>query len=186
VGIEAAWREKDTMAATGEFVRIFRRLGLEPGQIYGDASGLGVGIIDRLKELGWPINRVFNQSAPSDPEVYKNLAAEMWDRARRAIERREIIIRDDDTMVQQITTRRWDNDSSGKLKLESKEQMKAMGGDSPDRAESIVGCIAKGGEQMKARSYIKTGYMNFAQWNRSQGSQTETRRRVMRGMSATL
>lgn len=186
VGIEAAWREKDTMAATGEFVRIFRRLGLEPGQIYGDASGLGVGIIDRLKELGWPINRVFNQSAPADPEVYKNLAAEMWDKARRAIERREIIIRDDDTMVQQITTRRWDNDSSGKLKLESKEQMKAMGGDSPDRAESIVGCIAKGGEQAKARSYIKTGHLTFAQWNRSQGSQTETRRRVMRGMSATI
>jgi phage terminase large subunit len=134
------WKEKDTVKAAGEFVALFHRLRLKPGDIYGDASGLGVGFWDQIGRMGWPINRVFNQEKPRDA-AYANRAAEMWGEICDAIKRKEVILPDDDTMVAQLAGRKWSFAELGKVRLESKEDMRERGLESPDRAEATLNAL---------------------------------------------
>ena len=52
VAIASAWREKDTMSAVGQFIRLFQQHGLSAENIACDAGGLGIPICDRLQECG--------------------------------------------------------------------------------------------------------------------------------------
>lgn len=138
VRIERAWRETNTMAAAGEFIAMFRALGLKPGQITGDADGLGRPVIDRMRELGWPINELHNNAKPQDPRLYSNRAAELWGTAKEAIERGEVLLPDDPVLIAQLTGRKWKRWSDGTLALESKKDLRARGEQSPDRADALV------------------------------------------------
>lgn len=142
VEIVAAWREPDTMKAIGRFIRHFQEQQLQPYQINADEGGLGISICDRLKEAGWPVNRVNNGSPARDPEHYTNLAAEIWFSARTKIERRQIILPDDRELVGQLTTRLGWPDSKGRLQLEPKQDMRKRGLRSPDRADAVLGAMA--------------------------------------------
>jgi len=143
VEIVAAWREPDTMKAVGRFIQLFREQNLTPTQISGDAGGLGTVVCDRLAEVGWPICRVNNGATPNDTEHYCNLAAETWFSGRTQIERGQIILPNDPELVAQLTSRRGWPDSRGRLQLESKADMRSRGLPSPDRADAVLGTMAK-------------------------------------------
>lgn len=141
VDLVVAWRERNTMAAVGRFARLFEEQNLSPNQIYGDGSGLGKPICDRLCEIGWRINPVNNGAKSREDQYYSNLGAEIWAKGARLIERREIILPKDDSLIAQLTTRRATLNSRGQIQLESKEQMKRRGCPSPDRADAILGAL---------------------------------------------
>ena len=141
VELAAAWRERDTMAAVGRFARLLEEQGLAPGEIYGDGSGLGKPICDRLREIGWRINPVNNGAQPRDARYYSNLGAEIWAKGARQIERNEIILPQDDALISQLTTRRASLNSRGQVQLETKEQLKRRGCPSPDRADAVLGAL---------------------------------------------
>ncbi len=141
VEVAAAWRERNTMAAVGRFARLFDQHGLSPNEIYGDGSGLGKPICDRLREIGWRIHPVNNGSKAHEPNYYSNLGAEIWAKGARQIERREIILPQDDALTAQLTTRRGILNSRGQIQLESKEQLKRRGCLSPDRADAVLGAL---------------------------------------------
>jgi phage terminase large subunit len=61
----------------------------------------------------------------------------------RKIERGEVILPDDPQLLAQLTTRQAFPNSKGQLVLESKEQMRARGLHSPDRADAVLGCLYK-------------------------------------------
>jgi hypothetical protein len=69
----------------------------------------------------------------------------MWYESARMIEKAEIRLPEDDMLVEQLTTRLGKTNSSGKLMLERKEDMRKRGISSPDRADALVGCLACGG-----------------------------------------
>lgn len=146
------WRETNTMVAVGEFISEFRKLGLTPQEITGDDGGLGKPVIDRLTELGWPINRFNSNEAPAEKQAYFNRSAEIWDEGARKIERRSIIIPDDAVLLEQLTSRMWLKFSEGKLQLESKRDMKKRGLSSPDRADCVLGAM------QDLRSYLPQTY----------------------------
>lgn len=141
VEIVAAFREPDTMKTIGRLIQKFREQGLTPAHISGDAGGLGLPIIDRLNESGWPIQGVNNGSPASKPEAYCNLAAETWFEARVQIEKGEIILPNDSELIAQLTSRRGWPDSKGRLQLESKADMRSRGLPSPDRADAVLGTM---------------------------------------------
>jgi phage terminase large subunit len=141
VELAAAWRDRDTMSAVGKFARLFEKHGLVPGQIYGDGSGLGKPICDRLREIGWRINPVNNGAKPQEERYYANLGAEIWAKGARLIERREVILPNDDSLIAQLTTRKANLNSRGQIQLETKEQMKRRGCPSPDRADAVLGAL---------------------------------------------
>jgi phage terminase large subunit len=145
VWIEKKWQEKNTMAAVGEFLFILnkfkREYGLEPWQVTGDADGLGIGMIHRLKEMGWPIYEFHNNAAPRFEDGYRNASAEVWAEAANKIKRGEIILPDDPELKAQVLGRKCKRNSSGKLELESKEDMKKRGLSSPDEADAVLGAM---------------------------------------------
>ncbi len=136
VAIAAAWREADTSRAIGQFLKLFRQLDLKPEDIEGDADGMGIVFIDMLTENKFPIRKFHGGRPARNSKVYANAVAELWYEARRAIERREIILPNDQTLIGQLTSRKGSVNSKGLLCLESKEDMRKRGLVSPDRADA--------------------------------------------------
>lgn len=146
VRLEAHWREKDTMRMCGQVITHLRRLGITPAScpniVAGDNGGLGKVVMDRLAEAGWHFQRVNNGSAARDKTAYKNHAAETWYEAGKGFETRKWILEGaDDVTVAQLTQRTGFAPSDGVREVESKEDMKGRGLDSPDRADAIVGAM---------------------------------------------
>jgi len=139
------WKERNTMEGVGRFIMEFKKMGLEPQNIYADAGGLGIPMCDALGEAGWVVNRVNNGSRANDDRHYGNRAAEMWYESARMIEKGDVRLPEDDTLVEQLTTRLGKTNSKGKLMLESKDDMRSRGLNSPDRADALVGALACGG-----------------------------------------
>lgn len=160
VTIEDAWTDKDTMRACGRFIQNFTRLKLKPSEISADDGGVGHAINDRLAELGWCVNRQNNGSKASNPNVWANKGAEIWDNGRKLIEDCKIILPDDETLKEQLLTRKWKRASDGKLQLESKEELRRRGVHSPDRADAVLGAMAAAGTSFKQIDYT---VKNFAQ-----------------------
>lgn len=141
VQIIKTWREKDTMSAAGviknELDKMRDQIGLRPNEVWGDASGLGLPICHRLAELGWPIRLFYGQAKPSD-ENYKNRIAECWLEFAKKVVNKSIILPNDQELKAQLLTRKQRLNSSGKLELESKEDMRERGVPSPDLADAVA------------------------------------------------
>lgn len=140
ITIEAAWTDRNTMAAAGKFLTEFQRLGLNASQIYADEGGMGRPIIDRMSEMGWDINRVNNGAAPIDDRFF-NRGAEMWYEGCAKIARGEVILPDDKTLKAQLCSRKAIPRSDGKIQAEKKEDLKKRGVTSPDRADAVLGAL---------------------------------------------
>lgn len=120
-----------------------------------DNCGLGLPLLHRLRELqqsgelgdhasGAGIEGV-NVGLPAyDNELYTNRRAELCWSLRERLEQGEVQLPDDEELVNQMTSIRWGPDSRGRIKIESKEDMKKRGVPSPDRLDAII--IALAGE----------------------------------------
>jgi len=138
--IDDPWRFRDTMHSVGKFLTHFRRLGLSGWQIGGD-EGYGHQLMDRMAEEGFHLQRINNGSQAARADIYFNLSAEWWSTVGQLIERRQIIIPNCEKLVRQLTSRQKLYDSKGRERLESKADLKSRGGESPDRADALIGAI---------------------------------------------
>lgn len=177
VWLEASWREADTIQAVRRFITILEAQGLTPSQVFADESGLGIVMCDALRDAGWTINRVNNGAAPlalgrkpEDPDVYANRGAEIWFEGARKIERGQIILEGiDPETAKQMTQRLALFKDGSKLALEKKEDMKARGLSSPDRADAIFGAIDCGPHiagAISTTSGIRLGSSSFGRRRR--------------------
>jgi len=139
-----AWRERDTTASVGRFIIEFRKHHLRASQIWGDAGGLGTPMCDMLADAGWPINRFDFGGKAGNSAVYYNRGMEIWGKLSRMIEKGEVVLINDPTLISQLTTRKIFYDLKGRVKLETKDDMKARGLKSPDRADAVAGAFALG------------------------------------------
>lgn len=143
--IHKAWVEKDTMQAAREFVHLLLTEGIHPSQTWGDADGLGGPMIDAMAEIGYRINRFHGGIPSSEPDAYANLIGEVWHVGAREIERGRINLGVlDPTTFKQLSTRKSEWSDNGKLRVESKDKMRAEGRHSPDRGDGLLGCIVCG------------------------------------------
>jgi hypothetical protein len=164
VRIVDAWRESDSMAAAARFIFLFKREGLSPEEITGDNGGLGAVVIDYLSKLGWAINRANNGGAmdgngeyqvPSAVKSYANYGSETWGAGAEAIRRRDFILENlDEETKAQLIGRKYSVNSRGQIMVESKEDMRKRGVDSPDRADALLGA-------MRVPSCINAKAVNF-------------------------
>jgi hypothetical protein len=134
------WRSRDTMNSVGRLLNHFRRLGLAGYDIGGD-EGYGHQLMDRMAEEGFYLQRFNNGSPAKRNEIYANLSAEWWSTVGQLIERRQIIIPNDEKLIAQLTSRRKQYDSKGRERLESKADLRSRGVESPDRADALIGAI---------------------------------------------
>jgi hypothetical protein len=111
----------------------------EVGKIKVDAIGLGAGVADRLRELGYEVVDVNVGSAASDPEKWPNLRHELWWELRELFHNNEIHGVTDETTIGQCSSVKYSFDSRHTYPLiEKKEDMKKRGLKSPDRAEALM------------------------------------------------
>lgn len=110
----------------------------KPQEILVDVIGLGAGVVDRLLEVGLPVRAVNVAESPSTKGTYLNLRAELWFKIRDWLAGRDVTIPDDNQLVAELSSPIYKFNSSGKIKLESKEDMKKRGLKSPDRADALA------------------------------------------------
>lgn len=136
--IQHSWKDHDTMRAIAQFIKYFVHYELMPSEIDGDAGGMGIPILQRMAELGWPINWVNNDSPPLNDLLYPSLGAEQWHEGARILAQHDLIIPNDPVLFDQLTGVRAAPATRGILGKETKKEQAKRGFASPDRADGLI------------------------------------------------
>ena len=140
------WRGLDLMQLCGAVMAEMNsaRFNEKPDQIIVDSIGVGSGVCDRLRELGAPARGVnVSESTAMRPEAMR-LRDELWILCREWLDERDCKLPKHDGLKQELTTPRYSYTSSGKLKIESKDEMRRRGQRSPDVADALCLTFAAG------------------------------------------
>lgn len=158
------WWGKDTMQTAGLIKAEWDKTpeGARPRAINVDVIGIGAGVVDRLRELELPVVGVNVAEAESVREVtgpkdetavsFHRLRDELWWKGREWLEARDCHLLDDDDTIGELTTPIYGFTSSGAIKVESKDELKARGVKSPNRADAWLLTFHEGGFPKLGRS----------------------------------
>jgi hypothetical protein len=114
-----------------------------PCSINIDVIGLGAGVVDRLNELGLPAYGVnVSEKSAIFSDKYTNLRAEVWWTGREWLERLDCSLNGDEELMDELCGPTYTFTSSGKIKIESKDDMKKRGIPSPNRADAFLLTLA--------------------------------------------
>ena len=138
------WQGLDLMQTVGRVKAEYDGLpsNLRPREILVDVIGMGGGVVDRLRELGLPVRGINVAEAPSMGSSYTNLRAELWFKMRGWLEQRGAKLPRDEQLIAELTSIRYSFVSSGKMKAESKDEMRKRGLPSPDLADAVCLTLA--------------------------------------------
>jgi hypothetical protein len=145
-----AWagHKRSTMETTGHIVRVKKQLNAEPGlndfvTMAVDADGLGACVYDRLRELGHDVGEIRGGRPAMKPGDFVNARSEWFWNLRERFEAGEIDIDPtDDKLAAQLGAIKWTMVSKGQIQVETKDQMRARGLPSPDRADALAYAFA--------------------------------------------
>jgi len=130
-------RELDNVQVTEKVVRLIHYW--QPRAVFVDGVGLGAGVVDILKHGTWGhiIIDVNMGRSPEDKKLYFNKRAEAWVKVKNWLNSGADIPKDDDLKkdLQSIEYKHTVNDA---LQLESKTDLKARIGYSPDCGDSLA------------------------------------------------
>ncbi len=134
------WGGKDLMETVGLIMAEYESVPYKdrPSEILIDSIGLGAGVVDRLVELDLPARGINVAESSSMSDRYMRLRDELWFKCREWLEQKDCLIPDQDELVNELTAVQYEILSSGKFKVESKEQMKKRGYRSPDIADALM------------------------------------------------
>jgi len=128
------YRGEDTMTVVGHVIEAIERY--HPTLTVIDEGGLGYGILDRLVEQRYKVRGVNFGWKSLKPVMWGNKRAEMWGAMRDWLRTASLV--EDKALKTDLTGVRAKPDSTGKIFLESKKEMKARGLASPDAADAIA------------------------------------------------
>lgn len=128
------WGKTDLMAIADS---VAGHMVVDPPQACFIDTGMGAGVIDRLRQLGWKnvIDVVFG-AASGDPR-FANKRAEMWWAVKDWLEAGGVIP-PEDALVDDLCGPEYFFTPSGKIMLESKEDMMDRGLPSPDYGDALA------------------------------------------------
>ncbi len=138
-------RKFDNMHVSGWVAKQYNETPLDdlPKRINIDTIGLGGGVFDRLNELGLPVVSVNVQEAAKNSAVdsktksgtvlYGKVRDELWGLVRDDLHA-GLNVGPDEELSGQLCSPKYKIDSAGRIVIESNDDMKKRGIDSPDRA----------------------------------------------------
>src|SRR6266571_7705036 len=132
----ALWRSPDLMVTVQRVLEHATTSGAKV--IACDVGGVGAGAVDRLRQVGRPVDGVAFGGAATDPTRFLNRRAELYWTLREALERGRLALPEDDELVADLSAIRYGFDQRGRIVLESKDDVRARLGRSPDRADAVV------------------------------------------------
>ncbi len=161
VTLPPTFRGQSLMTTVGSVIRLYREVISEypayRGKIFVniDDCGLGGGVTDRLEEVKReeklhrlmivPVNaagkvpdETIKDGKVRARDIYDNMTTYLWGTVKELLMADELSLENDNDMVAQFSYRKYKLTSRGKILLESKEEMKARGINSPDRADAVA------------------------------------------------
>ena len=146
IEVPRTWRHRDLMETCGIVMREFLETPdyHRPTAINCDVIGIGAGVVDRLREQGMPVFGVNVGEVSSVPDRYMRLRDELWWKAREWFMARDCKIPRDDALMSDLVGPTYKPLSTGKLQIESKDDMKKRGLKSPDVADAFCLTFAGG------------------------------------------
>lgn len=143
--LEFAHEARSTMVTAGRMkVAMEETFGQVPCHV--DVIGVGGGVYDRLKELDCPVAEFRSNEKALDEKRFTDRRSELFWAIRTGLERGEIDLPsdgEDDKLIAQLGAMKFEYTSSGKIKVESKEDMAERGLPSPDRADALMHSFAR-------------------------------------------
>lgn len=147
---------QNTMRTVGDIVHIYHDF-MEKYPKYNDYiyvkiddTGVGGGVTDRLNELKEdsengldkmvviPVNFARKSPKSKSARFYDDIVTWMWGNVRDMMKEKEVKLPDDSILIGEFSTRKYYFQSNGKMKLESKEELKKRGLSSPDKADAVA------------------------------------------------
>lgn len=147
---QEAVNKKDTNYTTGRAITLnnedrFDCIGV-------DDTGVGGGVTDGLEDSGLDVDAVNFGANAIEEDKFENRKAELFWILREDIRDKKISLPDDKELINQLCSIKFSYTRKGKIKIESKDEMKKRGFKSPDKADSLA--IAWGASRIKATPSI--------------------------------
>ncbi len=128
-------RSLDTMqtaARVAEAVNKWR-----PHAVMIDGVGVGAGVVDRVRQLGFRVTDVNAGTRAIDPARFYNLRAEMWSKMRDWL-KSGCLPPDNRELADDLMAPEYGFDARNRLQLERKDDMKIRGLPSPDWGDALA------------------------------------------------
>lgn len=104
-----------------------------------DADGIGGPVLDRAREIGLKASPFYAARAAFNKKKFLNRRSEQWWACRELFEAGLIDLDPkDERLIAQLATIRKEEDSLGRILVETKKDMKKRGITSPDRADTLM------------------------------------------------
>jgi hypothetical protein len=107
-----------------------------PLNVFVDGSGMGAGVVDRLRQLGFSVTDVNGGNSSLNPR-FLNKRAEMWWEMKEFIEG-GCELPKDKRLKEELTCLEYDFTDKGRIRLDRKEDIADQYGFSPDRADALA------------------------------------------------
>lgn len=132
------FRNMNTMEIAGMIKHVIEKE--NPHRVYIDCIGVGAGVVDRLREMGYQFVEGVNVARSADQkDKFRNLRAELWHTMREWLcQEMAVQIPDTDELHGDLCNLGYKYDSSGRLLIESKDDLRARGMPSPDTADALA------------------------------------------------
>lgn len=138
-----AWSDQDPRVKVAMWLNDLkvRFLG-HPIVLLGDTVGIGYYFMKWLADQGYDVRSFVANATPNDTTLYHDAKAEAHFALREHMGEDHVHGVTDETTKAQLSDIRY-RERAGKIEIESKKEMKARGGNSPDRAEALVMAYAR-------------------------------------------
>jgi len=138
--VEILWETfgADTMELVGKVGQLIEEH--NPSAVKVDATGIGMGVSDRLREIydeEMSVAFIGGAKAVEDERFFNTRAEAFW-QLRERFEEDRISIPEDPELMGQLSTIRWTRRSDRRILIESKDRMKKRGLKSPDKADALA------------------------------------------------
>ena len=144
-----AWRGEDTRGQVVSFLNLYRQ---QLASVRVDSIGIGYNFALHLGDCRFPVEPInVAMACESKPQLrendpvrrFVNLKAHYYQELADALQHGQIEGLTDEMTIGQLVGLLCEIDSHGRMKLESKEQARARGVPSPDRAEALMLALCK-------------------------------------------
>ncbi len=110
----------------------------EADAVFVDEGGVGAGVVDVLLQMGVPATGVQFGASALEPNLYRRRREEMWAKMAKWVKEEGCLPPEERTLITELCAPRYSFDSSGRMVLESKEDLRKRQIRSPDTADALA------------------------------------------------
>lgn len=128
-------RVNDTMTVVDVVVQVIKSF--KPHACFIDVIGVGGGVYDRLRELGYDVVGI-NSALPASNKRYLNRRAQMWWEMAEWVKERGCLPSKAEQLKTDLCAPTWWITPAGKIQVEGKDELEDRGFESPDEGDGLA------------------------------------------------